>query len=132
MNAKIAGTDEAWESRKLGADAAHVKPVSPEYTQQIEESLGLQMISIRMDKGLINSFKAIGAFHGVGYQPLMRDALKRFAEHELRNIVQGMVESQRKKQAGSLVADKVETRQPPSKPVTKTNLRKPEAIRKVA
>ncbi len=97
MNAKVAGTVEAWELRELGADAPHAKPVSADFAQKIDESLGLQMISIRLDKGLIDSFKAIGAFHGIGYQPLMRDALKRFAEHELRNIVQGVVESQRKK-----------------------------------
>lgn len=124
MNAKIAGTEEAWESRKLGADAAHAKPVSAEYTQQIEESLGLQMISIRLDKGLIDSFKAIGAFHGVGYQPLMRDALKRFAEHELRNIVQGVVESQRKKGGANLVAEKAESKQTLRKNVSKAALRK--------
>jgi len=128
MNAKIAGTEEAWESRKLGADAAHAKPVSPEYTQQIEESLGLQMISIRLDKGLIDSFKAIGAFHGLGYQPLMRDALKRFAENELRNIVQGVVESQRKK----LLIEKVETKQAPRKTATKAASRASDAMEKAA
>lgn len=132
MNTKIAGTEEAWESRKLGADAAHAKPVSAEYTQQIEESLGLQMISIRLDKGLIDSFKAIGAFHGLGYQPLMRDALKRFAEHELRNIVQGIVESQRKKQVGGVVIEKVETKQVIRKSVTKSASRKPEVMKKAA
>lgn len=128
MNTKIAGTEEAWESRQLGADAAHAKPVSAEYTKQIEESLGLQMISIRLDKSLIDSFKAIGAFHGIGYQPLMRDALKRFAEHELRNIVQGIVESQRKK----LVIEKVETKPVTRKTGSKLASRKPEPMKKAA
>jgi uncharacterized protein (DUF4415 family) len=132
MNTKITGTEEAWESRQLGADASYVKPVSAEYTQKIEESLGLQMISIRLDKGLIDSFKAIGALHGVGYQPLMRDALKRFADHELRNIVQGVVESQRKKQGGTLVVEKVNTKQAIRKAVTKPTSRKQEAIKKAA
>lgn len=132
MNAKIAGTEEAWESRQLGADAAHVKPVSAEDTQKIEESLGLQMISIRLDKGLIDSFKAIGAFHGLGYQPLMRDALKRFADHELRNIVQGMVESQRKKQGSSFVVEKVEAKQGLRKSIAKPTSRKQETMKKAA
>ncbi len=133
MTAKIAGTEEAWESRQLGASADHAKPVSAEYTQQIEESLGLQMISIRLDKGLIDSFKAIGAFHGIGYQPLMRDALKRFAEHELRNIVQGVVESQRKKQGGAVVVtEKEETKQAAKKSATKVTTRKQEPMRKAA
>lgn len=132
MNAKIAGTEEAWDSRKLGADATHAKPASTEYTNQIEESLGLQMISIRLDKGLIDSFKAIGTFHGVGYQPLMRDALKRFAEHELRHIVQGVVESQHKKVEAKLVTENAETKQALRKPVTKTAARKSEGMKKVA
>lgn len=132
MNTKIAGTEEAWESRQLGADAAFAKPVSPEYTQKIEESLGLQMISIRLDRGLIESFKAISAFHGLGYQPLMRDALKRFAEHELRNIVQGVVESQRKKQGSAAVTEKSEPKQATRKTASKSASRKQDDIWKAA
>lgn len=95
---KILGTDEAWESEALGADENHARPVDHEVTKKIDDSLGLQMISIRLDKELIESFKTLGAFHGIGYQPLMRDALKRFAEHEMKAIVSGMVESQRAQQ----------------------------------
>lgn len=96
---KIPGTDEAWESEALGADEKHARSVDGNVTKQIDESLGLQMISIRLDKELIESFKMLGTFHGIGYQPLMRDALKRFAESEMKAIVSGLVESQRKQQA---------------------------------
>ena len=96
---KILGTDDAWESGELGADANHARRVSPEFEGQIDEALGMQMISIRLDKSLIDSFKMLGTFHGVGYQPLMRDALKRFAEYEMKAIVSGLVESQRKQKA---------------------------------
>lgn len=96
---KILGTDEAWESEILGADEKHARSVDDSVTKQIDESLGLQMISIRLDKELIESFKMLGSFHGIGYQPLMRDALKRFAECEMKSIVSGVVESQRKQQA---------------------------------
>ncbi len=96
---KILGTDEAWESEKLGADKKHVRRAGEELSCQIDNALGLQMISIRLDKGLIESFKTLAAFHGVGYQPLMRDALKRFAESEMKAIVSGIVESQKKQQA---------------------------------
>ena len=92
---KINGTIEAWESQELGADVASAQKVSPEKQQEIEQALGLQMISIRLDKDLIQSFKTIGQFHGIGYQPLMRDALKRFVESEMKSIVTGMVQSQR-------------------------------------
>ncbi|MBS4098556.1 MAG: hypothetical protein KGZ83_17165 [Sulfuricella sp.] len=92
----IAGTDETWESRELGASETHVKRAPPELESGIEEALGMQMISIRLNKSLIESFKVIAEYHGIGYQPLMRDALKRFAESEMKAIVQGVVESQRK------------------------------------
>lgn len=93
---KIPGTEEAWDSGQLGEDVKYAKAVDSSLTCQIDESLELQMISIRLDKGLIESFKMLGAFHGIGYQPLMRDALKRFAEAEMKAIVAGMVDSQKK------------------------------------
>ncbi len=93
---KIPGTDEAWESGQLGEDERFAKAVDGQLACQIDDALGLQMISIRLEKGLIESYKMLGAFHGIGYQPLMRDALKRFAESEMKAIVSGMVESQRK------------------------------------
>lgn len=96
---KILGTDEAWESGQLGADEKHARLVDTETAGQIDDALGLQMISIRLDKSLIESFKMLGSFHGVGYQPLMRDALKRFAEAEMKAIVSGLVESQTKQQS---------------------------------
>lgn len=92
---KILGTEEAWETEKLGADEKHVKVADKELTKQIEDALGMQMISIRLDKGLIDSFKMLGAFHGIGYQPLMRDAMKRFADGEMKAIVSGLVKSQK-------------------------------------
>lgn len=97
---KIIGSVEAWESGLLGEDEKHMRSVSQELDAQIDESIGLQMISIRLDKSLIDSFKLLGEFHGIGYQPLMRDALKRFAECEMKAIVSGVVGSQRKDQAG--------------------------------
>ena len=93
---KILGTEEAWESGSLGEDERHARPASQETANHIDEALGLQLISIRLDKSLIESFKLLASFHGIGYQPLMRDALKRFADSEMKAIVTGVVETQRK------------------------------------
>lgn len=106
---KILSTDEAWESGQLGADEKYARRVHPEMEAQIDETLGMQMISIRLDKNLIDSFKMLGTFHGVGYQPLMRDALKRFAEYEMKAIVSGLVESQRKQKAQKQTPGKTAT-----------------------
>lgn len=84
--AKIEGTAEAWESGALGRDAAHAKPAPKELEQQVDDALGLQAISIRLSKELIGDFKFIAKHHGMGYQPLMREALKRFAEAEYKRI----------------------------------------------
>jgi len=84
--AKIEGTAEAWESGALGRDAAHAKRAPKDLEQKVDEALGLQAISIRLNKELIEDFKFIAKFHCVGYQPLMRDALKRFAEAEYKRI----------------------------------------------
>ena len=85
-NEKIIGVAEAWETGALGQSAEHVVRASPELCQQIDDSLGLQMISIRLPKELIEEFKLIAQYHKLGYQPLMRDALKRFAESEFKRI----------------------------------------------
>lgn len=88
---KINGTDEAWESGALGADEAHAKPVGTEKQKAteaaIDAALGLKMISIRLENSLIDDFKALGEIYNIGYQTLMRQALKRFAECEMKKVV---------------------------------------------
>lgn len=90
----IPGTDEAWESGQLGASATHVGHLSAEDiaadTALIQESFGLQPISIRLERALIENFKTIATIEGIGYQTLMRQALKRFAECEMKRILNGM------------------------------------------
>jgi len=58
----------------------HFKPVSPEKAAQIDSSLGLQQISIRLQKTLIEDFKKLAATQGLGYQPLMRMVLTDYAK----------------------------------------------------
>lgn len=85
---KIKGTDEAWESGALGTDETHVRAAPAELEASIDASLGLQAISIRLPKQLIEAYKLISAHHGVGYQPLMRDILQRFVPEGLTEVMQ--------------------------------------------
>lgn len=85
---KILGTDEAWEAGELGANAAHARPADPNLEAAIEASLGMQSITIRLPKQLIDAYKMIAAHHGVGYQPLMRDILQRFVPEGLKEVLQ--------------------------------------------
>ncbi len=91
----IPGTAEAWESGTLGKSDAHVRKTPQEMAAQIDEALGLQAISIRLPKATIEVYKNLAKMHGVGYQPLMRDAICRWADTELKMLLAGAVESQR-------------------------------------
>jgi predicted DNA binding CopG/RHH family protein len=73
---------EKWENGELGRDEAYVQRAPK--SSQTDDALALQMISIRLPKDLIETFKMIGAVHSIGYQPLMRTALQRFADGELK------------------------------------------------
>lgn len=85
---KIAGTDEAWDTRQLGADATFAEVAGAEHAAALDEALGMQSISIRLPKQLIEAYKLIATHHGLGYQPLMRDILQRFVPEGLKEVVE--------------------------------------------
>jgi hypothetical protein len=85
---KTVNTPEAWEDGSLGRDEKYVAPATAAHEQALDEALGLQPVSIRLPKQLIDQFKLIAHFHGVGYQPLMRDVLARFVPGALQEILQ--------------------------------------------
>lgn len=93
--AKLENSAEAWERGELGSDLKHARAVDRKIGTQIDEALGLQMISIRLDQDLIESYKLLGAKYDMGYQPLMREALKRFVEGEFKLIASEALEKQR-------------------------------------
>ena len=96
MNKKaIPGTIEAWEDGMLGNSEAHVRQSPTEIRQQIDDAIGMQAISLRLPKATIETYKNLAKMHGVGYQPLMRDAICRWAESELKQLLIGAIESQR-------------------------------------
>lgn len=79
--------DDDLEQRAFEMDAAEA--------EKIDEAVGLQMISIRLERTLLSNLKLIAKHHGVGYQPLIRDLLNRFARSELLSILHDL-ESQQK------------------------------------
>lgn len=91
----IKGTAEAWESGKLGVSAEHTRRVSSAVAQQIDDVLGLQAISIRLPKTTIQAYKDVAEIHGVGYQPLMREAICRWVDAEIKGLISGRVQSQK-------------------------------------
>ncbi|MBL1259355.1 MAG: hypothetical protein COB33_002345 [Thiotrichaceae bacterium] len=91
---KIEGTTEAWESGELGRDEEFVK-VSTDINQDaLDDSLELQMISIRLQKSLIEDIKMIAELNGFGYQPLIRQTLNKFVECEKRTLLRQAARAQ--------------------------------------
>ena len=84
---RVPGTDDAWESGQLGRDEEFVKRAEENLEAQIDEALSLQLISIRLQKSLIEDFKNIATLNAIGYQPLMRQVLKRFVDCEKKRIL---------------------------------------------
>lgn len=84
---KIESNAEPWESRGLGASIEHVEVAGKEHELALDRALELQSISIRLPRQLIDQYKLIAHFHGVGYQPLMRDILARFVPGALQEIM---------------------------------------------
>lgn len=92
---KVLACDQAWENGALGRDETSVKVSSQSTEQSINDALDLQMISIRLQKGLIDDLKMIAELNGLGYQPLIRQILTRFADAEKKRLLRSTVEQVR-------------------------------------
>lgn len=96
-NDKIKGTTEAWEDGQLGRDERYVKKVELD-SKVIDDSLELQLISIRMQKGLLEDLKNIAQLRGLGYQPLIKQILKRFVDSEMKLILKELALEEAKRE----------------------------------
>ncbi len=75
---KKVNSEKAWDKRELGASEKHVRKASPEREKALDERLGLQTISIRLQKSLIINLKKLAEEDGIGYQPYIRQVLMRY------------------------------------------------------
>ena len=107
----------SWESGQLGRSEEHVVVAAHAVEAALDDALGLQPISVRLQQSLIKDLKLIARYHGIGYQPLMRDALNRFARFELRDMAETMekVESARSQVVRHVSAGKPTLRQSAAK-----------------
>lgn len=95
---KIEGTEEEWDTGALGRDENFVSVAKDMSIELLDDSLELQMISIRLQKSLIEDFKMIAELHGIGYQPLIRQTLMRFADCEKKQLLREAAAEKRKEQ----------------------------------
>ncbi len=82
MEIRLKDFDDAdkWESGELGASEEHVKKASPEIDKAVDDALGLQLVSIRLQKALIEDLKTLSKEEGLGYQPFLRQILTKYVK----------------------------------------------------
>jgi predicted DNA binding CopG/RHH family protein len=93
-NKKTKVAKQPWELLDQDLEQ-HSVAMDKSEADKVDEALELQMISIRLERGLLSNLKLIADHHGVGYQPLIRDLLNRFAQSELDSILHQLVEQQK-------------------------------------
>lgn len=98
----IHASDEAWEDRLLGSDEKFVKVAGASLEASIDEASGTQLISIRLQKSLIEDFKTIASLNGgIGYQTLMKQIMQRFVDSEKNRIFNELVSKRLKTRQGA-------------------------------
>ena len=60
------GTLEEWESGAIGTTEAFARLSENVAGTMVDDDLGLQLISIRLDKSLIDTLKLIASVNGIG------------------------------------------------------------------
>jgi hypothetical protein len=78
---RIEDTADAWEiGGPLGNEEKHTARAPDDISDAVDAALGLQPISIRLQRGLLDNLRALAQLNGIGYQPLIRQVLTRFVD----------------------------------------------------
>jgi len=86
MNAKSSRELAEKHLTEIGRDESAIVPASPEVEEAIDQGLGMKLISIRLPGTLIEELKVIAEYKQLGYQPLVREVLGKYADEELKRI----------------------------------------------
>jgi hypothetical protein len=81
----------------VGTEEQFVARASDAQEKAIDDALGLQPISIRLQRDLLDNLKALALLNGLGYQPLIRQVLTRWVDCELKNLLNDKVAMERAK-----------------------------------
>lgn len=93
---------ELWEKRKLGASAKHAKRSSKAHDKALDDALGLQLCTFRIQKSLIEQLRGLAKLEGMGYQTFMRQILTHYVgknEHKLHQLLTSSQAIERAEQA---------------------------------
>ncbi|MBU6452179.1 MAG: hypothetical protein KGS72_10400 [Cyanobacteria bacterium REEB67] len=76
---------DAWDSGEIGASEEFMSLAPAAFEKEIDDHLGLQQITIRLQKTLVADLKEMARQNGLGYQPFVRQILtKHVAENRLK------------------------------------------------
>lgn len=111
---------ELWETRQLGASAEHAVPISDEEEKEIDEAMGLQLLSFRIQKSVIEQLKQLSKLEGIGYQPLMRQVLTKYVRENEYRLEQLLTPHQASEKAEQLFTQAIKYKEiiPTLKPMT--------------
>ena len=79
----------------VGEEEQFVVTAKDQLDKSIDDALGLQPISIRLQKDLIENLKGLAQLNGLGYQPLIRQLLTRWVDSELKHVLKEKLASER-------------------------------------
>jgi len=84
----ISAVDDAWDDDAIGdIDEGPLTVASADASARIDSASGTQLVSIRMQKSMIDAFKAIAAANkNIGYQTLIKQILQRFVDSEMKRV----------------------------------------------
>lgn len=100
-NAHDNALNEQWENGSLGRDLAHARQAPAELSDAVDKALAMKLISMRLPAPMIDALKHIAQYHGIGYQPMVRDLIGRFIESEIKMILSNL-----KTDAAAVAAEK--------------------------
>lgn len=77
-SSRLIDTSELWDTGDLGEDERYVTVTRPSKEDEavLNESLGIEEVSIRMNKDLVEDFKRLAETERVTYKGLMKRILK--------------------------------------------------------
>lgn len=82
-----AAEEEEWRNGTLGADEDYAATLGGSDEEEIDAALGLQSISIRLRRSIVEDLKLIAMIHGIGYRTLIRKALAEKVAHEKKSLL---------------------------------------------
>ena len=83
LNTRPIDEEDAWR-QDLGVNPALVRVVPAAEEARTDESMGLQMVSLRLPKEAIEQLKSLARAEGLGYQPYVRQLLMRHIKEASR------------------------------------------------